>query len=107
MPDNAGSVRIGVSLPVHSRRAEQIVADLLQLCEARPRTIRVGRTYYGGFGTASRVPFIRLAGRWLEEAGFTEGRAVDVVVEPGEVRLVRQGGAPESTEAQPDLFGGL
>jgi hypothetical protein len=88
-------------------KAERLIADLLELCEARPQTIRVGRTYHGGFGRASRVPFIRLAGRWLEELGFTEGTVLDVIVGPGEIRLVRQEETRERCEPQSDLFGGF
>lgn len=68
------------------------VCDLLErpLTEAQPRTIKVGRVYQGGFPANSRVPFIRLAGRWLEEAGFSEGDVMQVNVVRGEIRLRRQ-----------------
>jgi hypothetical protein len=54
------------------------VSDLLErpLTEAQPQTIKVGRTYQGNPSANSRVPFIRLAGRWLVEAGFSEGDEV-------------------------------
>lgn len=85
--------------------ASDFIAELLELCEARPLTIRVGRTYQGGFGNAVRVPFIRLAGRWLDEAGFTEGDTLRVSVASGEIRLVRQGGRGQGVDPQRDFFG--
>lgn len=62
----------------------------MRIIEAAPRALKVGRLY----PTSSRdrspdpVPFIRLAGKWLAELGFKEGDIVDVVVAPGEIRLV-------------------
>jgi Toxin SymE, type I toxin-antitoxin system len=74
---------------------KNFVSDLLEhrLTEAQPRTIKVGRTYQGSLSASSRVPFIRLAGHWLAEAGFMEGDVVQVSVAPGEIRLWRQGGS--------------
>lgn len=57
------------------------------LAEAQPTTIKIGRTYQGGLSAQSRVPFIRLAGRWLAEAGFLEGDVLQVTVAVGEIRL--------------------
>ena len=61
------------------------VSGLLErpLTEAQPQTIKVGRTYQGSLSASTRVPFIRLAGRWLAEAGFSEGDEVQVSVAPG------------------------
>ncbi len=84
---------------------KNFVSDLLgsrltELTEAQPRTIKVGRTYQGGFSVNSRVPFIRLAGHWLAVAGFMEGDMVQVSVTRGEIRLsaarqvARSGGEP-------------
>ena len=36
---------------------------------------------------ASAVPFIRLSGKWLEQAGFLVGGAIHVEVTPGSIRL--------------------
>jgi hypothetical protein len=72
---------------------KNFVSDLLEhpLTEAQPHTIKVGRTYQGAFPAPTRVPFIRLAGHWLAEAGFMEGDEVQVSVTRGEIRLRRQG----------------
>ena len=40
-----------------------------------------------------RMPFVRLAGRWLDRAGFAIGTAVRVRVSPG--RLVIEAVAPD------------
>jgi hypothetical protein len=68
------------------------VSDLLErpLTEAQPQTIKVGRTFQGNSSAPSRVPFIRLAGHWLADAGFSEGDEVQVSVAPGEIRLTRR-----------------
>jgi hypothetical protein len=78
------------------------VSDLLErpLTEAQPQTIKVGRTYQGSPSASSRVPFIRLAGHWLSEAGFMEGDEVQVSVTPGEIRLRRQGRSHGSEESR-------
>ena len=69
---------------------KNFVCGLLErpLTEAQPQTIKVGRTFQGN---SSRVPFIRLAGNWLAEAGFSEGDEVQVSVARGEICLRRQG----------------
>jgi hypothetical protein len=66
-----------------------LASELLDrgLTEAQPQTIKVGRTYQRGFSATSRVPFIRLSGRWLEEAGFLEGDVLEISVALGEIRL--------------------
>ena len=76
------------------------VSDLLErpLTEAQPQTIKVGRTYHGSPSANSRVPFIRLAGNWLKEAGFSEDDVIEVSVTPGEIRLRRQ----ESSRSEQD-----
>ena len=78
------------------------VSDLLErpLAEAQPRTIKVGSTYQGSPSASSRVPFIRLAGHWLEKAGFSEGDVMQVSVTPGEIRLARQGSSRSEEEGQ-------
>jgi hypothetical protein len=78
------------------------VSDLLErpLTEAQPQTIKVGRTYQGCPSANSRVPFIRLAGRWLEEAGFSEGDVMQVGVTPSEIRLRRQDRSRGSEESR-------
>src|SRR6266446_2639798 len=86
---------------------KNFVSDLLgskltELTEAQPRTIKVGRTYQGGFSATSRVPFIRLAGHWLSQAGFMEGDMVQVSVTPGEIRLRRQGKSRGSEKSRPN-----
>jgi hypothetical protein len=58
-----------------------------------PRSLTVGRRYYGtsyATGQDVFVPFIRLSGKWLEEAGFAEGNQIAVIVGEGEIRLVCQ-----------------
>ncbi len=82
------------------------VSDLVepQLTEAQPQTIKVGRTYQGSLSATSRVPFIRLAGHWLAEAGFMEGDEVQVSVTPGEIRLRRQGRSRSEESSRPDFL---
>ena len=78
--------------------AMSLVSDLLErpLLEAQPQTIKVGRTYQGA---NSRVPFIRLAGHWLAEAGFAEGEIVQVSVARGEIRLTCLGSSSDKVAA--------
>jgi hypothetical protein len=70
-----------------------LASELLEqpLTEAHPLTIKVGRTYQGRFSAQSPVPFIRMAGRWLTDAGFLEGDVLQVSVAQGEIRLTRTG----------------
>jgi hypothetical protein len=75
------------------------------IIEAQPRTIKVGRVYQGSFPANSRVPFIRLAGRWLEEAGFSEGDVMQVNVSRGEIRLRRQGSSRSKEDSNSELAG--
>jgi len=78
--------------------AMSLVSDLLErrLLEAQPQTIKVGRTYRGA---NSRVPFIRLSGNWLEEAGFSEGDVAQVSVARGEIRLTCLGSSSDKVAA--------
>ena len=65
------------------------------------RSLRVGyrpadsrsRVAASSWSLPAPMPFVRLAGRWLERAGFAIGTAVRVQVEPG--RLVLEVIAPE------------
>ncbi len=41
-------------------------------------------------GRSSKVPFIRLSGKWLEDAGLHEGDYLAVVVDLGGIRLIHQ-----------------
>jgi len=60
----------------------------------RPRRLKVGYSYYADtrdWRTAPRllpVPYLRLRGRWLLEAGFTIGQNVRVEIDGGRVTLV-------------------
>jgi Toxin SymE, type I toxin-antitoxin system len=74
------------------------------LLEAQPHMIRVGCMHQGRVGgDDSRVPFIRLAGRWLSEAGFEEGDMLRVEVAPSHIRFVKQEPAgSENTAVQTD-----
>jgi hypothetical protein len=78
------------------------VYDLLErpLTEAQPQTVKVGRIFQGNSSAPSRVPFIRLAGHWLSEAGFSEGDEVQVRVAHGEIRLRRQDSARGPQESR-------
>lgn len=75
-----------------------------KVTEAQPRTIRVGRTFRPAASGTQRVPFIRLAGHWLSDAGFEEGDQVSVTIAPGEIRLTRNPALPPRPAAQPELF---
>ena len=50
------------------------------------------------------MPFIRLAGGWLSDAGFGEGDQVLVTVARGEIRLLRDPATPLPQKRQPELF---
>jgi hypothetical protein len=78
------------------------VYDLLEpaLTEAQPQTVKVGRVFQGNSSAPSRVPFIRLAGHWLVEAGFSERDEVQVSVARGEIRLRRQSGSRGPEESR-------
>jgi len=78
-----------------------LASELLEqpLTEAQPLTIKVGRTYQGRFSAQSRVPFIRMAGRWLTEAGFLEGDVLRVTIAPGEIRLTRMGSKRDAVDS--------
>lgn len=85
------------------------VSDLLErpLTEAQPQTIKVGRTYQGNPSANSCVPFIRLAGNWLAEAGFSEGDVMHVSVTPGEIRLRRQDSSRSEQDTNSKLAGAV
>ncbi|AVK72209.1 type I toxin-antitoxin system SymE family toxin [Cupriavidus necator] len=58
------------------------------------RTLTTGRTYFpvlparsNGFSGLRAVPWIRLKGVWLEEAGFAVGKPVRVEVRRGQVTI--------------------
>jgi len=56
------------------------------------RKLKVGRSFRRGrFGATVAVPFIRLSGKWLEQAGFRAGDNLLVDVQPEGIRLIRQG----------------
>lgn len=60
-----------------------------------PKTIRQVKVTYEarerpGFTYNGFVPFIRLRGRWLEEAGFRIGDDVLVHVEHGKLTITRK-----------------
>ncbi len=71
----------------------------IPLTEAAPRTLKVGRLYPISLGNRSPdpVPFIRLQGKWLAELGFKEGDIADVVIAPGEIRLVASRGQADGS----------
>jgi hypothetical protein len=70
-----------------------------------PRTVKVGRRYqFRGAGLPYRVPFIRLSGQWIVEAGFGEGDMIEVKVSAGSILLSRREGAPMPLPEQPELF---
>jgi hypothetical protein len=52
------------------------------------RELRVGQTFQMRGRDQVAVPFIRLSGRWLEQAGFTSGARVEVRVKSGKLLLV-------------------
>jgi len=54
------------------------------------RIIKVGSTIrVAKNGRSSKVPFIRLSGKWLEDAGFEEGDYLEICVQRGELRMLR------------------
>ena len=70
-----------------------------------PRSITVGRRYhFRGAGLPYRVPFIRLSGRWLADAGFEEGDMVEVQVGRDSIILTRKADGPRPLPVQPELF---
>ena len=50
------------------------------------------------------VPFVRLSGKWLEQAGFLEDGRVEVIVSKGEIRLVCLGASDKPRPPQGELF---
>jgi len=55
------------------------------------RRVKIGRSFRRGrFGITVVVPFIRLSGKWLEQAGFRAGDNLLVDVQPEGIRLIRQ-----------------
>jgi len=60
----------------------------LRICT---RTIKVGRIIrVARSGSSSVVPFIRLSGKWLEQAGFKRDDHLVVCVGRDEIRLIPQ-----------------
>jgi Toxin SymE, type I toxin-antitoxin system len=59
------------------------------------RELRVGQTFQTRGHEEVAVPFIRLSGRWLEQAGFTSGTRVEVRVKSGKLLLVRRDSADQ------------
>jgi len=52
------------------------------------RTIKVGRIYQMRKGKGLiEFPFIRLSGKWLEQAGFIRGDLVQISASRGEIKL--------------------
>ncbi|MGC3990170.1 MAG: SymE family type I addiction module toxin [Chthoniobacteraceae bacterium] len=67
------------------------------------RFLKVGQLQHSRVYGSIPVPSIRLIGLWLEEAGFTFGRSVEVNVEAGRIIIGCQ--PEELTPAlQPELF---
>lgn len=55
------------------------------------RYYKVGSRWYeipDGPQGGVEVPFLRLSGRWLEEAGFHIGQRIEVEVGDGELRII-------------------
>lgn len=52
---------------------------------------RAARTLYGA---STVVPFLRIAGQWLEEIGFTRGARVVATAEAGRIVITLAGDAP-------------
>jgi hypothetical protein len=67
-------------------------ARLADLKERRHKARAAGRragTISARLGATGRVPFLRLSGRWLREAGFDLGQAIEIEVGPGELVIRR------------------
>jgi len=59
---------------------------------AKPRRLKVGYSYPDSRASKSNapalpMPFLRLCGRWLDDAGFTIGRNVRVEVNEGRLMI--------------------
>lgn len=68
------------------------------------RNIKVGRILRE-CGTGLRaVPFIRLSGNWLEQAGFLEGDTIMVAAVDGKIRITRLDQRSASGWRQGELF---
>jgi len=74
----------------------------LLLLNSRPNNLLV--LFPQGSKGQRQVPFIRLAGGWLSDAGFGEGDQVLVTVARGEIRLLRDPATPLPQKRQPELF---
>ena len=51
--------------------------------KGRPRELRITTLYRGD----DRVPFLRIAGHWLNDNGFAAGSRLTVTAEPGKLTL--------------------
>jgi toxic protein SymE len=78
----------------------QLVAQSSSFPAQRFNSRRLTVSYCAVSGCEGSAPYIRLLGRWLEQAGFTIGTKVDVSVAPG--RLVIDT-APLVVERKPRL----
>ena len=63
-----------------------------------PRLLTVGSQYRRSEYTQRTVPFIRLAGVWLEDAGFNEGDRIVVYKENNGLRIIHNPLYPNKKE---------
>jgi hypothetical protein len=71
---------------------------------AERRVLKVGYLLVRRGGMAVRVPLLRLAGKWLWEAGFNEGDLVEVLVSEREVLIRNAATRSRNDDPQMKLF---
>ena len=93
----AGESELTNSQPVRagaSRRESEMNAETFQAASSDRRSRSLKVEAIGDFSRGKIIPRIRVAGQWLEQAGFKPGHRVQVLIEqPGSLtlRFVEQG----------------
>jgi len=88
----AGESELTNSLPVcagASRRESEMKAEPFQVASSDRRSRSLKVEAVGDFASRKVIPRIRIAGQWLEQAGFKPGHRVEVLIEqPGSLTLL-------------------
>jgi hypothetical protein len=88
--EKATGVRIDLQA-LRDAAAATAVAETARLADLKARRAKAraaGRragTISARMNHTGRAPYLRLGGRWLREAGFDLGQAVEIEVQPGEL----------------------
>lgn len=107
LPEQTAGTAAGESESAHSQPAEtgasrkesEMNIDSLQLANSDPPLRSLKVEAIGDFARRKVIPRIRVAGQWLEQAGFKPGHRVEVRLdEPGTLtlRFLAESAATES-----------